>query len=240
MALAPDGRILVAEQGGRGRVVKNGQLLPNPLMDLSERVDSQGERGLVGLTLDPEFARGKPFVYVYYTLAARNGVNPRVKGVNKTVWALGLRNPYSFAIQPGTGSMFINDVGAREWEEINRGVKGVNYGWPVHEGPENDRSFRGPFHAYRHQANTCSAITGGAFYNPRRAQFPSAYTGTTCSPTSAGASSDAWTRIRARSGASPRGSRCRWISGWGRAACCTASRAARTPWRRSATPDNVR
>lgn len=76
MALAPGGRILVAEQGGRVRVVKNDQLLPNPLLNLSGRVDSQGERGLVGLTLDPEFARGKPFVYVYYTLAARNGVPP--------------------------------------------------------------------------------------------------------------------------------------------------------------------
>jgi glucose/arabinose dehydrogenase len=74
MALAPGDRILVVEQGGRVRVVKNGQLLSNPLLNLSGRVDSQGERGLVGLTLDSEFARGKPFVYVYYTLAARNGV----------------------------------------------------------------------------------------------------------------------------------------------------------------------
>jgi glucose/arabinose dehydrogenase len=65
MALAPGGRILVAEQGGRVRVVKIGQLLLNQLLNLSGRVVSQGERGLVGLTLDSEFARGKPFVYVY-------------------------------------------------------------------------------------------------------------------------------------------------------------------------------
>jgi len=103
--------------------------------------------------------------------------NPRVKGLNKTVWALGLRNPYSFAFQPGTGKMFINDVGAGEWEEINRGVRGANYGWPLHEGPENDRRFRGPFSAYRHEGNTCNAITGGAFYNPRRERFPQGYTG---------------------------------------------------------------
>jgi glucose/arabinose dehydrogenase len=76
--------------------------------------------------------------------------------------------------------MFINDVGAKDWEEINRGVAGANYGWPVYEGPERDRRYRGPFHAYRHQSDGCNAVTGGAFYNPDnpgQTSFPDAYTG---------------------------------------------------------------
>ena len=56
-------------------------------------------------------------------------------GVNRAIWALGLRNPFTFAFQPGTGRIFINDVGQSAWEEINDGVAGANYGWPECEGP---------------------------------------------------------------------------------------------------------
>src|SRR5262245_25982269 len=48
MALAPDGRIFVCEQGGRLRIVKNGVLLPTPFVTLP--VSSMGERGLLGVT----------------------------------------------------------------------------------------------------------------------------------------------------------------------------------------------
>src|SRR5215471_11385350 len=98
-------------------------------------------------------------------------------GVNRAIWALGLRNPFTFAVQPGTGRIFINDVGENTWEEINDGVAGSNYGWPNCEGacsPSNP-SFRDPIYQYSH-ANGC-AITGGTFYNPPTAQFPPEYTG---------------------------------------------------------------
>jgi glucose/arabinose dehydrogenase len=36
-------------------------------------------------------------------------------GDNRSIWALGLRNPFTFAFQPGTGRMFINDVGLGTW-----------------------------------------------------------------------------------------------------------------------------
>src|ERR687898_231794 len=65
MALAPDGRIFVCEQGGRLRVIKNGALLPTPFITIS--VDSAGERGLLGVAFDPMFALNN-FVYVYYTV----------------------------------------------------------------------------------------------------------------------------------------------------------------------------
>ena len=95
--------------------------------------------------------------------------------VNKAIWALGLRNPFSFDVQPGTGRVLINDVGLQTFEEINIGAGGANYGWPVYEGWESDRRFAAPFYAYRHgfSATTGCAITGGAFYNPPAgAQFP--------------------------------------------------------------------
>jgi glucose/arabinose dehydrogenase len=49
------------------------------------------------------------------------------------VWAYGLRNPFRFAIQAGTGDVFIGDVGWHSWEEINTG-RGKNFGWPCYEG----------------------------------------------------------------------------------------------------------
>ena len=54
MAFAPDGRLFVCEQGGTLRVIKNGALLPTPFLTLT--VDSSGERGLLGVAFDPDFA----------------------------------------------------------------------------------------------------------------------------------------------------------------------------------------
>src|SRR5204863_7730879 len=64
MAFAPDGRLFVCQQGGQLRVIKNGVLLSTPFVSLT--VDSAGERGLLGVAFDPNFATNQ-FVYVYYT-----------------------------------------------------------------------------------------------------------------------------------------------------------------------------
>src|SRR5262245_48072459 len=56
IALAGDGRIFAAEQGGAIRVVKNGALLATPLLHLAVKSDASTEDGLVGITLDPNFA----------------------------------------------------------------------------------------------------------------------------------------------------------------------------------------
>ena len=51
------------------------------------------------------------------------------------VWALGLRHPQNLSFDiGGTGAMVISDVGQRTVEEVNLGVKGGNYGWPLREG----------------------------------------------------------------------------------------------------------
>lgn len=260
MAFAPDGRLFVCQQGGALRVIKNGVLLPAPFVTLS--VDSSGERGLLGVAFDPDFASNQ-FLYVYHTVptspihnrisrftangdvavdgsdmvlldidnlsAATNhnggaihfgpdgklyaGVgenaepsnaqtltnllgkmlrinsdgsipadNPffnTASGANRAIWALGLRNPFTFTFQPGTGRMFINDVGQSSWEEINDGIAGSNYGWPATEGVTNDPAFRSPLFAYPHNGAAVAgcAITGGTFYNPLTNQFPAKYVG---------------------------------------------------------------
>jgi glucose/arabinose dehydrogenase len=56
-------------------------------------------------------------------------------GKNRLIWTLGLRNPFTFNIQPGTGLTDVNDVGEVTWEEINDARAGRNFGWPTTEGP---------------------------------------------------------------------------------------------------------
>src|SRR3712207_2959634 len=53
MALAPDGRIFICQQGGAVRVVKDGALLDDPFVTIA--VDPTGERGLLGIAFDPNF-----------------------------------------------------------------------------------------------------------------------------------------------------------------------------------------
>ena len=102
-------------------------------------------------------------------------------GQNRAIWALGLRNPYRFGVQPGTGKILINDVGNGSFEEINEGVAGGNYGWNLTEGPTTDPRFRSPLFAYPHNGPsgtvTGCAIVGGAFYNPTSATFPPFFAG---------------------------------------------------------------
>jgi glucose/arabinose dehydrogenase len=267
MAFAPDGRLFVCQQGGQLRVIKNGALLATPFVTVT--TDSGGERGLLGVAFDPNFATNQ-FVYVYYTAttpATHNRVsrftangdvalagsevavfdlnnlsgatnhnggaihfgpdgmlyiavgenanaansqtvgnllgkilrinsdgtipsdNPTTfpgiagspSGNNRAIWSVGLRNPYTFTFQSGSGRMFINDVGQSTWEEINDGIAGSNYGWSICEGacaPPN-ANLRDPLFQYGHgsSATTGCAITGGAFYNPTTVNFPSDYVG---------------------------------------------------------------
>ena len=113
------------------------------------------------------------------TIPRDNPFYERTAGRNRAIWVLGLRNPFSFTVQPHTGKVFINDVGEDMWEEINRGVAGANYGWPRYEGRESAPKYRSPVFAYRHGSTkaTGCAVTGGAFYNPTIRQFPSGYVG---------------------------------------------------------------
>ena len=268
-AQADDGRFFIAQQGGDLAVVKNGVLLPTPFVHLN--VDSSGERGLIGVTLHPNFT-SNGFVYVYYTTTSGGthnrisrftangdaalagsetvlfelpalssalnhnggamhfgidgklyvGVGENANSANsqdpntvlgkmlrlnddgtipidnpfyamrggqaRAIWASGLRNPFTFAVQPVTGRIHINDVGQNTWEEINLGAPGANYGWPGSEGPENvSAGIAGPLFTYKHSAAspagsgaggflTGFAIAGGDFY-PDSGPYPAGYRG---------------------------------------------------------------
>ena len=95
------------------------------------------------------------------------------------MYAWGLRNPWRFGIDEHTGDVWIADVGAGSWEEIDvvrASRAGRNHGWPVFEGamcfnpsaggeagcgqPER---FAGPVLVYERVGGPC-AIIGGAVY----------------------------------------------------------------------------
>ena len=59
-------RVFVVEQGGRIRVVRGGRTLRRPFLDVSRKVVSGGEQGLLGLAFAPDYARSRRF-YVHYT-----------------------------------------------------------------------------------------------------------------------------------------------------------------------------
>jgi len=265
MDFAPDGRIFVAQQTGALRVIKNGALLTTPFVLIT--VNSSGERGLIGLAFDPDFATNQ-YLYMYYTVPASGGnppfnrisrftangdiavpgseqiilnldplssatnhnggalafgpdgklyvaVGDNALGSNaqnlntyhgkllrinkdgsapadnpffltgtteqsKRVWAYGLRNPYTFSIQPGMGKIFVNDVGQNAVEEINDATQGGrNFGWPSAEGVSANSSFTNPVYFYNHSgaAPTGCAITGGTFFNPQFTTYAASYIG---------------------------------------------------------------
>jgi len=100
MAFAPDGRLFVTQQGGQLRVIKNGALLATPFLTVN--VNSSGERGLLGVAFDPNFA-SNGFVYVYYTTASSpihnrvsrftaSASNPDVAAAGSEVQLLNLPN----------------------------------------------------------------------------------------------------------------------------------------------------
>jgi glucose/arabinose dehydrogenase len=155
----PDGKLYAGV--GDNANGANAQSLSNRLGKIL-RVNSNG-------TIPPDNPRSFP------------GIAGSTSGANRAIWALGLRNPFTFAFQPGTARIFINDVGQSTWEEINDGVAGSNYGWPVAEGPASppNPNFRNPIFYYGHgsTSTTGCAIVGAAFYNPPVLQFPSSFVG---------------------------------------------------------------
>jgi glucose/arabinose dehydrogenase len=65
-APANDPRLFIVEKGGAIRVVREGTLLPAPFLDLSAKVSTGGEQGLLDLAFDPAYATSGRF-FVHYT-----------------------------------------------------------------------------------------------------------------------------------------------------------------------------
>ncbi len=116
---------------------------------------------------------------------ARCNVNGETTAGNKCqeTFAWGLRNPFRLAFDPNAAGtrFFINDVGQNQWEEIDLGQSGVDYGWNCREGAHTNNTggpcnptppaMVDPLFEYRHglqvpgttSGTNCNSITGGAF-----------------------------------------------------------------------------
>ncbi len=295
MAFTPDGRMLVSTQPGILRLRKSGATSTSQALDISGKICSNSERGMLGVAVDPNFSSNR-YVYAYYTYKKRgvcpmgeptNRRNPvnrvsrfimsgdtispssekilidnipspngnhnggdihfgkdgylyvsvgdggsdykgnsggggendaardrnvllgkilrvtrngRIPSTNpytgtnsarcgipsangrtaagkncKETFARGLRNPFRMGFDPDASGtkFFINDVGQKAWEEIDRGKKGVDYAWNLCEGRHDNPDRRGsvscrskpytpPIHEYNHRSG-CSSVTGAAF-----------------------------------------------------------------------------
>ncbi|WP_159717005.1 PQQ-dependent sugar dehydrogenase [Geminicoccus flavidas] len=94
------------------------------------------------------------------------------------IFARGLRNPQNLCFDPGgSGAFILTDIGQSHIEEVNLGIKGANYGWPLREGtfvidrrnprnlsrlPAGDRGYTYPVAQYDHDEGR--AIAGGFVY----------------------------------------------------------------------------
>jgi glucose/arabinose dehydrogenase len=69
VATAADGtgRLFVVEQTGRIRIVQDGQLVTTPYLDISDRVQAGGERGLLGVAFPPGFGDAQMAFFVHYS-----------------------------------------------------------------------------------------------------------------------------------------------------------------------------
>lgn len=66
MAFTPDGRMLVSAQSGSLQVRKSGASSTTQALDISGKICSNGERGMLGVAVDPKFSSNH-YVYIYYT-----------------------------------------------------------------------------------------------------------------------------------------------------------------------------
>lgn len=66
LAFTPDGQLLIATQPGQLRVLQNGALRSTPVLDLASRLCTNGERGLLGVAVDPGFVTNG-YIYLFYT-----------------------------------------------------------------------------------------------------------------------------------------------------------------------------
>jgi glucose/arabinose dehydrogenase len=134
---------------------------------------------------------GDPINDVAKLVPSSNPFVGTAQGINGAIFALGFRNPFTFAVNPLSGTIFVDDVGENTWEEIDKLVPGGNYGWHDAEGFSSTLpptglgpgTYQNPQLAYNHNGGPAgggNAIIGGLFYDPPTGAtdpFPSSYTG---------------------------------------------------------------
>ena len=96
--------------------------------------------------------------------------NPYVSGGGAPeVYAIGFRNPFRISQDSGgSGEIWAGDVGANDWEEVSKVVKGGNHGWPIKEGSHcveagcDSTGLIDPVYDYSHD-DGCSVIGGHVY-----------------------------------------------------------------------------
>ena len=93
------------------------------------------------------------------------------QGARGEIWSYGHRNPFRWHFDRSSGDLWVGDVGQDTWEEIDRVVKGGNYGWNTCEGFHqrgsttalcNTPGLSDP--VVEHPRSEAQSITGGAVY----------------------------------------------------------------------------
>jgi glucose/arabinose dehydrogenase len=265
-------RLFIVEQGGLIKVLQPGQTSPTVFLDISSRVLSGGEQGLLGLAFHPQFSSNHR-LFVNYTRPPDgatviaeyrvSATNQNMAGMSETViltipqpfsnhnggmiefgpdgflyigmgdggsgndpgnraqnidellgkilrididhpngavpysspssnpffgatpgadeiFSIGMRNPWRFSFDRGTGQLYAGDVGQNAWEEIDIITNGGNYGWRVMEGNHCNPAFNGgvctpigiaAIAEYGHTGGRCS-VTGGYVYRGPIATLP--------------------------------------------------------------------
>lgn len=153
VAFGPDGMLYATFGDGGTRTSEVRAQDPTNLYGTMIRVDVDGT--------DP--VRGTP-----YAIPADNPFADGAHGAPE-VFAWGLRNTWRFSFDRETGDIWGGDVGQNRLEEVNRIVRGGNYGWPVVEGTLCYREetcdpspFLPPIHAYPRSEGI--SVTGGYVY----------------------------------------------------------------------------
>lgn len=157
MDFGPDNKLYLAL--GDGATYE----LANPLAFRSQNLDETAGK-VLRINTDGTAPNDNPF---YTTPTATRSM----------VWQYGLRNPFKAIFKPDTGKFWISDVGWFDWEELNTGPAGSNFGWPCYEGsapqPLYQQLFqeqcagvvgRDPSWQYGHIPGEGGAITGGGWY----------------------------------------------------------------------------
>ncbi|MCB1207759.1 MAG: PQQ-dependent sugar dehydrogenase [Verrucomicrobiales bacterium] len=94
------------------------------------------------------------------------------------IYAMGFRNPWGMSFDPGSGELWLADVGQEMFEEINVVTKGGNYGWAERDGPKRlmakgetqqaPGEFIDPVHSYSRTTGEGICIAGGFVYRGSR------------------------------------------------------------------------
>jgi uncharacterized repeat protein (TIGR03806 family) len=161
IAFGPDGLLYFGAGDGNEARFDNAQNLKS-LRGKFIRIDINGTTGnaLYRIPADNPFAASTELCNV-------NGTGPQNC---PEIYAVGFRNPWRWSFDRQTGELWVGDVGESTREEIDRVVRGGNYGWRCFEGTQQQTNLscgnpvdpQPPVAEYDHSVGI--AVTGGYVY----------------------------------------------------------------------------